>query len=413
MSRLKVLLVGYSGANNTGAEALLQADIADLRAVLGEDALLTIPALKDPSNLRRYLRESDNLRIVRMPSIFFAAARRLVREHDLVMLVEGSAYMDTWTSALLWYFLWAARCARAAGKPCLAYAVDAGSLRPFNRWLVRREGSRTDLIVTRSAAAAGRLRSWGITAPIESTADNAFTFRPEPKDEGWLGRAWPDMGSGVVGLAAVDFHLWPVVIRPWGRREDCYRWPYYFSRSDERRRASRELAEGYARWADGVVARHGRSVALICMEELDEPLARSIHSRMTHRDRARVFSAREHNASRMTLLLRSLELLVTSRYHASVLSLAARMPQIAVGHDLRLRTLYAELGLEEFFVDPEGGDIFGTLTERVDRLLEHPDLVRARLHEGYEQHVAAARRNRALLRAFVANHGWRVLPWAA
>lgn len=214
-------------------------------------------------------------------------------------------------------------------------------------------------------------------------------------------------------MAAVDFHLWPVVIRPWGRREDCYRWPYYFSRSDERRRASRELAEGYARWADGVVARHGRSVALICMEELDEPLARSIHSRMTHRDRARVFSAREHNASRMTLLLRRLELLVTSRYHASVLSLAARMPQIAVGHDLRLRTLYAELGLEEFFVDPEGGDIFGTLTERVDRLLEHPDLVRARLHEGYEQHVAAARRNRALLRAFVANHGWRVLPWAA
>ncbi|HET7011158.1 MAG TPA: hypothetical protein VFI11_10315 [Anaerolineales bacterium] len=37
----------------------MQADIADLRAVLGDDALLTIPALKDPANLRRYLRESD------------------------------------------------------------------------------------------------------------------------------------------------------------------------------------------------------------------------------------------------------------------------------------------------------------------------------------------------------------------
>ena len=38
-----VLLVGYNGANNTGAEALLQADIADLRAVLGPDARLTVP----------------------------------------------------------------------------------------------------------------------------------------------------------------------------------------------------------------------------------------------------------------------------------------------------------------------------------------------------------------------------------
>ena len=31
----KVLLVGYNGANNTGAEALLLADIEDVRAVLG------------------------------------------------------------------------------------------------------------------------------------------------------------------------------------------------------------------------------------------------------------------------------------------------------------------------------------------------------------------------------------------
>jgi polysaccharide pyruvyl transferase WcaK-like protein len=412
--QLKVLLVGYSGANNTGAEALLQADIADLRAVLGEDALLTIPALKDASNLRRYLQEGPNLRIVQMPAIFVSAARRLVREHDLVMLVEGSAYMDTWTSALLWYFLWATRCAHAAGRPCLAYAVDAGQLRPLNRWLVKREGSNTDLIITRSAAAAERLRSWGVTAPIESTADNAFTFGPDPKDEAWLDAVWPDRGSGAVGLAAVDFYLWPVVIRPWGRREDCYRWPYYFSRSGGRRRASGALAEGYARWADDVVARHGRAVTLICMEELDEPLARSIHGLMTRRDRARVFSSREHDASRMTALLRSLGLLVTSRYHASVLSLAAHVPQVAVGHDLRLRTLYAELGLEEeFFVGPETGDMFGALARRVDRLIERPGVTAARLREGYEQHAAAARRNRELLRAFVADRGGNALPWAA
>jgi hypothetical protein len=35
------LLVGYNGANNIGAEALLEADIADLRAVLGSDARLS------------------------------------------------------------------------------------------------------------------------------------------------------------------------------------------------------------------------------------------------------------------------------------------------------------------------------------------------------------------------------------
>ena len=67
MDAPRILLIGYSGANNTGAEALLQADIEDLRAVFGEDALLTVPALKDPDNLRRYLHEGPALRIVPMP----------------------------------------------------------------------------------------------------------------------------------------------------------------------------------------------------------------------------------------------------------------------------------------------------------------------------------------------------------
>jgi hypothetical protein len=41
------------------------------------------------------------LRIAPIPTIFIPAVRRLVREHDLVVLVEGSPYMDTWTPALL------------------------------------------------------------------------------------------------------------------------------------------------------------------------------------------------------------------------------------------------------------------------------------------------------------------------
>jgi hypothetical protein len=112
--------------------------------------------------------------------VFFAAVGRVVRERDLVVLVEGSAHMDTWTPALLWYFLWATRCTDQAGKPSLAYAVDAGQLSRLERWLTRRVASRSELIVTRAQAAAERLRSWGVTAPITATADNAFNFQPRP-----------------------------------------------------------------------------------------------------------------------------------------------------------------------------------------------------------------------------------------
>jgi polysaccharide pyruvyl transferase WcaK-like protein len=413
MTSPSVLLIGYNGANNTGAEALLQADIEDLRAVFGEEALLTVPALKDPANLRRYLHEAPNLRIVPMPPVFMGEVRRLVRQHDLVVLVEGSAFMDTWGSALLWYFLWAARCADREGKPCLTYAVDAGQLRPRNQRLVRRWASAIDLLVTRSPSATQRLRGWGVTAPIESTADNAFTFEPRHEDREWARAIWPEDEPPAVGIAAVDFYRWPVVIRPWGHARDRYWWPYYFSTSPARRRASADLARGYARLADAAVARHGRSVALICMEELDEPIARAIRGEMAYPDRASVFSARDHDASRMTALLQSLGVLVTSRYHASVLSLAAAVPQIAVGHDLRLRTLYAELGLEgEYFFGAGRPDAFDRIGQAVDHLLSDPAEVRGRLRSGHDAHVVTARRNRELLRAFADEHGWRVPAWA-
>jgi polysaccharide pyruvyl transferase WcaK-like protein len=398
---IRVLMVGYNGANNTGAEALLLSDIEDVRAVLGSKAHITVPTLNE-ANLRRYLAEGPALRIAPMPTLFFASIRRMVRESDLVLLVEGSTYMDTWGSPLLWAFLWATHCAAEMGKPCLAYAVDAGTLKPVNEQWVRRVASRTDLIVTRNSAAAGRLRAAGVSAPILSTADNAFTFQPREADRGWLEREWPRAAGGVVGLAPNDFHLWPVVMRPWGRRDRCYKWPYYFSNSPERQAAGDELARTYAAMADQIVERTGKAVALICMEQVDEAIARRVHGYMTHPDDARVFSAREHDASRMTALLRGLDLLITSRYHAAVLSLAAGVPQIAVGHDTRLDTLYRDLGLhEEWFLTPER---VGELGQLVERLLAAPELQGEALARGHAEHLARARQSRRLLAQFVSEH---------
>jgi polysaccharide pyruvyl transferase WcaK-like protein len=403
------MMMGYNGANNTGAEALLLSDIEDVRAVLGPEARITVPTL-NPDNLRRYLQEGPHLRIAPIPSVYFLALRRLVRQHDLIMLVEGSTYMDTWTSALLWAYLWVTRCADRADKPCLAYAVDAGALNAFDRALVRREASKTDLIVVRAEAAAERLRAWGVTAPTASTADNAFTFQPAAADEGLLRQLWPEATGEIAGLCPVNFYLWPVVMRPWGRRENCYRWPYYYSHSAQRNRATSRLVSGYAELADWLVAEHRMSVALICMEQLDEPLARRVLGRMVHADRARVFSAREFNASQITALLRGLDLLLTSRYHAAVLSLAVQVPQIAIGHDLRLKTLYEELGLaEQFFIDPRDTDMCAAVRTHVEQMLEDPWPVREALRRGYDDHLLRARHNRDLLRAFVVEHGWEVV----
>jgi polysaccharide pyruvyl transferase WcaK-like protein len=271
--------------------------------------------------------------------------------------------------------------------------------------MVDTEADETDLIIARAQAAADRLRAYGVSAPIEVTADNAFTFVPDPADAGLLDRLWPEAGDRVVGLALVDYNLFPVVMRPWGPKDECYRWPYYFNRTPDRCRASEELADSYAALADHLVREHGASVALICMEELDERIARKVHSRMACADRARIFSSGEYTASTMVHILRGLDFLVTSRYHACVLSMAAQVPQVAVGHDLRLKSIYAELGLQDLFVDAHWPDRDAQLRANLDRVLADPEPVKAVLRRGYEEHLDKARCNRQILQDFARAHG--------
>ncbi len=414
----KVLLMGYNGANNTGSETRLISIIEDVRRVLGSEVCITIPTLNE-KNLRRYIKEESNLIIAPVPSIYFFALRKLVKEQDLILLVEGSCYMDTWTSALLWAFLWTTRVANSHNIPCLAYAVDAGDLSPLNKFLVKREASKTDLIITRTSYARDKLLKMGVTAPIMHTADSAFTFQTETEDRNILKKIWenenlPEPERSIVGLAIIDFYLWPVVIRPWGRKRNLYKWPYYFSRSKARKLGSEDLAAKWAAEADRIVEKHQKNIVLICMESVDEPLAKNIVNRMKHHKNTRIFSSNEFNASQMTEMLRKLDLLVTSRYHAAVLSLEARIPQIAVGHDPRLKGFYMDLKMdEEYLIDytyEKNTDfkIWNQLTKLVDELIENPRKTYQRLNHGFEEHLTRSKKNHQILKEFLLERGWDV-----
>lgn len=399
----KVLLVGYNGANNTGAEAKLLAIIDELRAVLGPEACITVPSLNE-ANLRRYLQEGPNLKIKPIrPSVFYYDIWNLVRQNDLILLVEGSCYMDTWGSALLWCYLLATRYAHSMKKPCIAYSVDAGTASRFNRWLIRREASKTDLILVRTKEAAERLQKLRVTAPIEVTADNAFAFRPKPQDHGLLKRVWPE-ASHVVGIAAENIYIWPVQIRPWGRKKYCYRWPYYYQHSKACLEKGELLADVLAVQADEIIEDYDKDVALLSMEGLDTTFTEKVQQHMKHADRTRVFSSTKYNASQMSSVLRSLDLLITSRYHAGVLSLPHQVPQTAIGHDLRIRDLYTDLEIPELFVDHEDPDRYKRLSDNVETLFNQYDTIKAKLRKGYLRYETREKRNTQLLRAFLEAH---------
>jgi hypothetical protein len=180
--------------------------------------------------------------------------------------------MDTWTSPLLWAFLWTTKCAHSLNIPCIAYSVDTGDLSYLNKYLVKREASKTNLIITRTSYAAEKLRKIGVTAPIKHTADSAFTFPLEFEDYNIIHKIWNQEKSSkttnIVGIAIIDFNLWPVIIRPWGSRKNLYKWPYCFSRSAKRMRATNDLAYKWAAEADRIIKTYQKKIIFIYRKNL-------------------------------------------------------------------------------------------------------------------------------------------------
>jgi polysaccharide pyruvyl transferase WcaK-like protein len=103
----------------------------------------------------------------------------------------------------------------------------------------------------------------------------------------------------------------------------------------------------------------------------------------------------------MTSILQSLDALITSRYHAGVLSLPNQVPQTAIGHDLRIEDLYSELDTPELFVDHEDPDRFIALSDNVETLFNERNAIQSKLQKGYEEHSRREQRNVQLFRAFL------------
>ena len=340
-----VLLVGYGGANNTGADVRLMKAIEDVRECFGKCTRVTVATL-DKVKTARIVREDKNTRVVRIPKLFLWRIFREAYRHDVTMLVEGSTFVDHWSCSLFYLFMWAAFSAKVAGRKSVAYAVDAGKLGNWNRRLAVAIANRMAFVITRTEAAKAKLETMGVTAPIHATADLAVGFLPEPRP---LPRA---VGAPLrVAVAPIEFFHWPVRLRGWGKRQDCYSWPYYFTWTEQRKLSSSRMIGIYSRFIERCAQEYGAKVTIVAMEELDtricEKILETLPAHLTQQ--IEIHSSSVSDPFTIVRVLRNSDYLITSRYHASVLSLPAGVPQIAIGHDDRLETIYEEYGLRDAY----------------------------------------------------------------
>lgn len=400
--RLKILLVGYNGARNTGADARVVALVQQLLEEFGEDRIqLTVMAL-NADNVRGYFPESVNIQP--FPTFFCWSLLRAASKHHMALLCEGSTLTHTFADALSMFFCQAAGIMKRQGKLCVAYGSDVTTLHRRLARLSRQMCSDVHFIA-RSHSANTILQNMGFESHLGT--DTAWTFSiPEAKDmgrdiirsQGWDGQ------KKLLGVAVINPFCWPVRPSLWrwikamvtGNRSLQYDKMYFFSDSKNRRKCYHRYLSQMAEAVNSYQREHDAFVVVLGMEKLDAQACHDLRE-MIDGDCA-VVTSRDTDVFLMTSVIHQLDILLTSRYHASVLSMLKAMPVVAVSMDNRLDGLFRDIGFDKKYLHHVGDR---DLAAKISRSFNEAESDKANIVATIKNHTAECREKLKEMSAFL------------
>src|SRR4051812_23023616 len=124
---LKLLLAGYVGTRNTGADVRVEEMIRQFRHVLGDDNLELSIMTVNPELSAGYFRTVKQLKV---PTIFPKFLFDECPKHHGVIACEGSMFKSKFASALTTMMAGAIGMAAAENKLSVGYGAEAGAMEP-------------------------------------------------------------------------------------------------------------------------------------------------------------------------------------------------------------------------------------------------------------------------------------------
>lgn len=352
--KLKILLVGYNGARNTGSDVRVAAIAKQIGDIFGKEHVHITVMTLDAESLSGYFEE--DVELLQFSSLFPLDLYRACCTHHAAILCEGSTLKSTFANALTLFMGEASGVMKSQKKPCLGYGSEVGQMEPFLERAVRRL-CRDTWFITRTKGSYAALRQLGLYGHAgtdaawnyEGAAHSVETERLL-RAQGWDGK------KPLLGIAVINPYCWPVraSLAKWirghmtGDLSGQYDHWYFFSDSPARRAAYRRYIREMARGVNAFLKKNDYYPVLIGMERLDAEACQALRSQL--RSGSAVFLSGENPASVMTGVLHELSALVTSRYHAALLSMETGCPIAAVSMDERLDGIMGELSFDKDYL---------------------------------------------------------------
>ncbi|MBN3812207.1 polysaccharide pyruvyl transferase family protein [Paraburkholderia sp. Ac-20347] len=380
-ARPRVLLLGYHGAGNTGADLRTIETIAQLRRIFApREPAFTLFALGDVFDhaaLAHTPRLAPTLPYV--PDALDVA----IREADLVVNVEGSTYTSKFSDSLSGILIGGVALAHAYGLPAVSYGVDSGAMsEPLTRF-VAHHAARTGHVICRNAQAREQLRELGVETI--AGADTAWTWRAPA-----VSRA-----SRIAALCPTNPFWWPVRAdaaraRALDVRGETsphrYGLLHFHTWDDARARGYEAYLARFAAIATALRAR-GYTPVIVGMEQVDRAACLDLAARLPFE--AACVVRGERVLDEVASAVAHAHCVVTTRYHASVLALSHSVPVFGLSMDTRIDRLLAEADCENWLARCDADDALQRCIDAIDSL-DHAD-VRERL-SAKQRHYAEQQR---------------------
>ncbi len=356
---LKLLLAGYSGTRNTGSDLRVEEMIRQFRAILGDDNLQLSIITINPELSVGYFR---TVRQLHMPTFFPPFLSRECPKHDGVVACEGSMFKSKFASALSTMMAGALGLANVEGKLSVGYGAEAGEMSPSLQDFVRKQ-CKSSLIICRNEPSRRVLDALGIRT--KGGTDTAWTFQATDEARGaqLLRECGWDGQKKLLAVCPINPFWWPVrpdLLKGFAHRfggqfrEEHYK-SFYFHEWSE------VSAEKYDAYLDGLAFAVERFVResdafpiLVGMERLDRGACSDLADRLPFRPP--LFVSDEYDMYELVSVLCNASLMISSRFHAMVTSMPARVPSAGVTMDERIRNLMHDRGHSDLLleVDEEG-----------------------------------------------------------
>ena len=390
---LKLLLAGYVGTRNTGADVRTEEMIKQFRHLFGDEHVELSIVTTDPSKTRGYFKTVRQLQI---PQVFPAFLFENVRPQHGVIACEGSMFKSKFASALTTMMVGALGLAAAEEKIAVGYGGEAGAMDASLEELIRDVLAERALVITRNPESSAVLDRLGLET--KAGTDTAWTFEGAPPEaaEKLLRRAGWDGEMPVVAICPIHPFWWPVKPDPvraavhglTGAHERSHYQSIYFHTDGPDVDAAFARYIGHLAGAvDDFRRKHRVFPIIVGMEALDRLACERLADALGSRPRAEkppIFCADDHDMFAMVALLRRSALIVSSRYHAIVCSMPAAVPSIGVTMDERIRNLMRDRNQPELALEVDDPALDDHLLAQMERAFAEPDAMR----EAIERSVA-------------------------